>query len=129
MERPEQSSRHSRAPEFVSSETALPLNFFSATVNVSRPGRNPASIVSFPGCSPLCPAAAGGIRATVAAAALAPTARRLAHSQNFIEPRFKVFLSLGPQPKTLDGKGILHRAHPTPQFPEAAAPQRARCLH
>jgi hypothetical protein len=47
IERPEQSSRHSLIPDTWLPERVFDLNRFSATANVSRPGRNPASNVSF----------------------------------------------------------------------------------
>src|SRR5579872_6487090 len=116
IERPEQSSRHSLDPEFGSSERLLPLNRFSATANVSRPGLRPASRVSLVCRIATCPAPGVEIRAPAATAGFAPAIARLAHSQNFIEPRFKVFLSLGPQSKTLHGQGFLHGAHPAHEF-------------
>src|SRR5580704_14009559 len=94
----------------------LPLNRFSATAKASRPGRNPASSVSLIWRTALCPAPGGETRFPAAAATLATATTKLAHSQNFIEPRFKVFLSLGPQPKPLHGQGFLHRAHPGHEF-------------
>src|SRR5579864_1161138 len=116
IERPEQSSRHSLDPEFGSSERLLPLNRFSATAKVSRPGLKPASKVSLLWRTAACPAPGGEIRARAATAEPAAANARLAHSQNFIEPRFKVFLSLGPQSETLHGQGLLHCAHPAHEF-------------
>src|SRR5580704_15030548 len=116
IERPEQSSRHSLVLEFGSSIRFLDLKRFSATVKVSRPGRNPASCVSLVWRIALCPALRGMIRARAAAAALAVASARLAHSQNFIEPRFKVFLSFRPQSEALHGHSLLRRAHPAHEF-------------
>src|SRR5882672_5520387 len=102
IERPEQSSRHSLIPEPVPepglSATVFVLNRFSATATVSRPGRNPASNVSFTRWTAGC--------GTVAAACAEPDClarSRLAHSQNFIQTRFKVFLALGPQADFFNG--------------------------
>src|ERR1019366_5807972 len=119
MARPEQPSRHSLASESWFVARFLALNLFSATAKVSRPGRSPASRVSFARCAPAC-AALRDSNGAPGAGELAekPGAARvtLTHSQNFIEPRFKVVFSLGPQANTLHGHGFFHRAHPAHQF-------------
>src|ERR1700722_13764711 len=115
IERPEQSSRHSLTPESLSPDDVFDLKRFSAIAKVSRPGRSPASNVSFAGCGlPL--AATADFVCRLEAAEPAAVSTRLRHSQNFIEPRFEVLLPLRPQTDALYRQGFLHRAHPTHQF-------------
>src|SRR5882672_2314216 len=117
MERPEQSSRHSLISESWLSARFFNLNRFSATANVSRPGRSPASNVSFTPRRPLvcggpveafCGATCAGRPCTVKS--------RLTHSQDFIQTRFKVFLSLGPQANSPNRQSFLRQAHPRHQL-------------
>src|ERR1700730_18279642 len=102
--------------ESLSSVRFLVLKRFSATAKVSRPGRSPASKVSLAGCAPAFAAVCEldcAVGAEVLVCGARTTSARLRHSQNLIEPGFKVFLPLGPQPDALHGHGFLHHAHPT----------------
>src|ERR1700722_414225 len=122
MERPEQASRHSFEPGVESSDSSFGLSRFSATANVSRPGRSPARSVSFMRFTAgLLPALVGvaccsAAAATQVMATQAAASARLAQIQNFIEPRFKVFFSLGPQTEAIHGQSFLHGAHPAHEF-------------
>src|SRR5258708_815546 len=117
MERPEQASRHSFEPGVESSDSSFGLRRFSATANVSRPGRSPARSVSFMRFTAgLLPALVGVACCSAAAATQAAASARLAQIQNFIEPRFKVFFSLGPQAEAIHGQSFLHGAHPAHEF-------------
>src|ERR1700692_306044 len=112
MERPEHSSRHSLIPAPWLSARFFNLNLFSATAKVSRPGRSPASNVSFTPRALLGRAAAGAFCGATCAVRPGVARSRLTHSQNFIQTRFKVFLSFGPQTHSIDRQSFLHRAHP-----------------
>src|SRR5271165_5036907 len=94
IDRPEQASRHSLDPELDSSERSLGLKRFSATAKVSRPGRNPASSVSFLWCNSgnftgpaLGDESCFCVGGAAAAGAHAAASARLAQIHNFIEPR------------------------------------------
>src|SRR5690242_16375737 len=116
IERPEQSSRHSLIPELWLSPTVFDLKRFSAAARVSRPGRKPASSVSLTRCTAVCGAAEEVFWGAVCAEPACVTASRLAHSQDLIQTRFKIFLSLGPQAQTLDRQSFFSRTHPPHQL-------------
>src|SRR5882762_8742177 len=117
MERPEQSSRHSLIPESWLSARFFNLNRFSATANVSRPGRSPASKVSFtPRRAVACGAPAEAFCGATCAERLGIVKSRLTHSQDFIQTRFKVFLSLGPQANSPNRQSFLRQTHPRHQL-------------
>src|ERR1700677_4748157 len=89
MARPEQASRHSLIPVLSSAARFLALNLFSATAKVSRPGRSPASRVSFARRAPACSALLDS-RVAPRAGALAEKTRiiraTLTQGQDLIEP-------------------------------------------
>src|ERR1700716_2884146 len=116
MERPEHSSRHSLVPASCFPAGFFDLNRFSATAMVSRPGRSPASSVSFTRRSVLGVALADVFCGDTCAECPGVTSSRLTHSQYFIQPRFKIFFSLGPQANLLNRNSLLRRAHPGHQF-------------
>src|SRR5258707_5344583 len=120
IERPEQSSRHSLIPEPIPepglSPTVFVLNRFSATATLSRPGRNPASNVSFTRWTAGCGTVAAAFCAATCAEPACVARSRLAHSQDFIQTRFKVFLTLRPQADFFNGKRFLFRTHPPHQL-------------
>src|SRR5467141_4393856 len=117
MERPEQSSRHSLIPESWPSARFFDLNRFSATANVSRPGRSPASNVSFtPRRTVVCGAPVEAFCGVTCADRPCTARTKLTNNQNFIQTRLKVFLSLGPQANSLNRQSFLRQAHPRHQL-------------
>src|SRR6266550_9171998 len=117
MERPEQSSRHSLIPDSWLSARLFNLNRFSAIANVSRPGRRPASNVSFtPRRTVVCGASVGAFCGVTCADRPCTARTRLTHSQDFIQTRLKVFLSLGPQANSRYWQSFLHQAQPRHQL-------------
>src|SRR6185437_3343267 len=89
-------------------DTYLVLYRFSAAESESWPGRSPASVNSlarFAAAVSLCAAAANAHNVTQIAA--------LVHSENFVQPRLKVFFPLGPQFILGDRQCLLHGTHPS----------------
>src|SRR3970040_1422228 len=109
--RPVQASRHCfKSAVARSPDTYFSLYLFKAAASESRPGRKPARVSSFTRRNVWLDCA----RAQ-AAGSTSPT-MALVHSENFIQPRFKVLFPFRPQHGSLDRQRLLDRPDPVHQL-------------